>query len=97
MSEAENKSAFTDDEAVRIAREAFSVSDTYFNASIRNNMERDIRQVQGVHPHGSKYHTEQYRTRSKLFRPKFMRPVALRLVNHQIYWILTLPSASARY
>ena len=70
MSEAENKSIFSDDEAVRIAREAFSVSDTYFNASIRNNMERDIRQVQGVHPHGSKYHTEQYRTRSKLFRPK---------------------------
>lgn len=62
--------AFPDEDATRLARDAFSKSDTYFNASVRTRMEADIRQVQGVHPQGSKYYTEQYRTKSKLFRPK---------------------------
>ena len=58
------------DEAVRLGREAYSKSTTYFDSSVRARIEADIRQVQGVHPHGSKYFTEQYRSKSKIFRPK---------------------------
>lgn len=56
--------------ALALAKSAFSTSDTYFNNSVRANMERDIRQVQGLHPSGSKYYADHYRGRSKLFRPK---------------------------
>jgi hypothetical protein len=56
--------------ALALARSAFSTSDSYFNTSIRNTMERDIRQVQGLHPSGSKYYSDAYKGRSKLFRPK---------------------------
>lgn len=59
-----------DDKAISLARDAFSQSETYFNASVRAQMEADIRQVQGLHPQGSKYYTEQYRAKSKIFRPK---------------------------
>lgn len=53
-----------------MAREAFSTSTTFFDASIRRQVESAIRQFQGVHPAGSKYHSETYRSRSRLFRPK---------------------------
>lgn len=56
--------------ALALAKSAFSTSDTYFNNSVRANMERDIRQVQGLHPSGSKYYADHYKGRSKLFRPK---------------------------
>ena len=55
---------------LQIAREAFSSSTTYFDSSIRAKVERNIRQFQGVHPVGSKYHSDAYRGRSRLFRPK---------------------------
>lgn len=64
------QSALTDEKAIELAKNAHSQSETYFDSSVRARMEADIRQVQGVHPNSSKYHTEQYRTRSKLFRPK---------------------------
>jgi hypothetical protein len=50
------------------AREAYDTSTTYFDASIRRQVESDIRQFQGQHPVGSKYLAET--GRSKLFRPK---------------------------
>lgn len=53
-----------------LAREAFTASTTYFDASIRPAIESSLRQFQGVHPTGSKYHTDAYRARSRLFRPK---------------------------
>lgn len=56
--------------ALTLAQSAFVASDSYFNASIRNTMERDIRQVQGLHPSGSKYYSDAYKGRSKIFRPK---------------------------
>lgn len=49
---------------------AFSTSDSWFNSSLRMQMERDIRQFQGRHASDSKYLTDTYRSRSKLFRPK---------------------------
>lgn len=53
-----------------MAREAFTTSTTFFDASIRPQVESGIRQFQGVHPTGSKYHSETYKARSRLFRPK---------------------------
>jgi hypothetical protein len=53
-----------------MAREAFSTSTTYFDSSIRRNVEQALRQFQGVHPAGSKYHSDTYKARSRLFRPK---------------------------
>jgi hypothetical protein len=53
-----------------VAREAFNTSTSYFDANIRKQVESALRQFQGVHPAGSKYHSDAYRTRSRLFRPK---------------------------
>lgn len=53
-----------------LARDAYRGSTTYFDSSIRRQLEQDIRQFNGEHPLGSKYLHESYRTRSRLFRPK---------------------------
>lgn len=53
-----------------LARDAYSTSTSFFDSSIRSQMEAAIRQFQGVHPTGSKYHSDAYRSRSRLFRPK---------------------------
>jgi hypothetical protein len=51
-------------------QEAFSDSSTYFDNNIREQVEKDIRQVNGRHPAGSKYFSDAYRGKSKLFRNK---------------------------
>lgn len=56
--------------ALSLARDAFSASTSYFDSSIRKEIEADIRRFQGQHPVGSKYHSEAYRAKSRLFRPK---------------------------
>ena len=53
-----------------IAQSAYSESTTYFNSGIRLEIESAIRQAQGQHPQGSKYHSEAYRAKSRFFRPK---------------------------
>ncbi|THF55924.1 portal protein [Pseudothauera rhizosphaerae] len=53
-----------------LARDAFGTSTSWFDASVRRDIEQDIRQFQGRHPAGSKYNAESYAGRSKLFRPK---------------------------
>lgn len=55
---------------LKMAREAFTDSTTYFDSSIRGSIEASLRQFQGVHPTGSKYHSDAYRSRSRIFRPK---------------------------
>lgn len=55
---------------LQLAQEAFTTSTTYFDSSIRRPVEAAIRQFQGVHPAGSKYHSDTYRARSRVFRPK---------------------------
>jgi len=52
------------------ARAAHQESTTYFDSSIRYQMEQDIRQFNSQHPTGSKYYSDAYKGRSKLFRPK---------------------------
>jgi len=53
-----------------LARNAFRGSTTYFDSSIRRQIEQDLRQFQSEHPLGSKYMHDAYRLRSRLFRPK---------------------------
>ena len=60
----------TDEDSLKLAREAYSASSTYFDTSIRTQIESDMRQFQGLHPAGSKYYGDAYKSRSRLFRPK---------------------------
>lgn len=53
-----------------LSLEAYTSSTNYFDSSIRKQVESAIRQHQGVHPVGSKYHSETWKNRSRLFRPK---------------------------
>ncbi len=55
---------------LQISQEAFTESTTFFDNSIRPQAEAGLRQFQGVHPKGSKYHSEAFRGRSRIFRPK---------------------------
>lgn len=59
-----------DTTALQLARDAESGSTTYFDANIRPNLERDIRQFQSRHAPDSKYMSEAYRSRSRFYRPK---------------------------
>lgn len=67
---ADDSPAFDDKKWLNLASGAYTASTTYFDAGPRREIEADIRQFQGVHPAGSKYHSDTYRTRSKFFRPK---------------------------
>ena len=55
---------------LELARDAFTASTTYFDSSIRASIEAALRQFQGVHPVGSRYHSDGYKSKSRLFRPK---------------------------
>lgn len=57
-------------DALQLARDAFSGSTSYFDANIRPELERDLRQFQSKHPTGSKYLSDSYKGRSRFFRPK---------------------------
>lgn len=60
----------TGDKAQELARDAYTSSTTYFDSSIRTNVEAAMRQFRSEHPMGSKYRSDGYASRSKLFRPK---------------------------
>lgn len=55
---------------LRIARDAWSASATYFDAGVRTDVEQDLRQWQSQHLRGSKYLSPGYAGRSRLFVPK---------------------------
>lgn len=52
------------------ASDAYSASTTWFDVNIRPEVEKNLRQFQGLHPKGSKYLSDNYKNRSKLFRGK---------------------------
>jgi hypothetical protein len=56
--------------ALSLARDAYSASTSYFDSSIRKEIEADLRRFQNLHPVGSKYLSEAYRAKSRIFRPK---------------------------
>jgi len=58
------------DDFLALAQDAYSESSDFFDAGVRLDIEQDLRQFQGQHPHGSRYLSESYRSRSKFFRPK---------------------------
>lgn len=59
-----------DKRALQLARDAFRGSTDYFNANIRPQLERDIRQFQSRHNPDSKYMSDAYKARSRFYRPK---------------------------
>lgn len=59
-----------DDRALQLARDAEKGSTMYFDANIRPQLERDIRQFQSRHAPDSKYMSDAYKSRSRFYRPK---------------------------
>ncbi len=55
---------------LQITQSAFKDGRAYFDAGVRNEIEKDVRQFQGLHPLGSKYMSDAYKSRSRFFRPK---------------------------
>ena len=53
-----------------IARDAYETSDSYFESSIRDKVERNLAHFSGRHAKGSKYYSDAYKHRAKGFRPK---------------------------
>ena len=59
-----------EDTLITLSRDAYESSKTWFDSSVREQLERNLRAFNNQHPPGSKYHTEQYRKKSKIYRPK---------------------------
>jgi len=59
-----------DDTLITLSRNSYESSKNWFDSSVRNQLERNLRAFNNQHPAGSKYHTEQYRKKSKIYRPK---------------------------
>ena len=53
-----------------LAEQAFRMSTDYMDANLRRQWERNVSNLMGKHPKGSKYLTAEYKRRSRLFRPK---------------------------
>lgn len=53
-----------------MSRDAHQTSEDWFDAAVRNDMERNIAHFQGRHAPGSKYEDQSYKFRAKGFRPK---------------------------
>lgn len=56
--------------AMDLARDAYRASTDFFDASVRTDIERDLRQWQGLFSRDSKYESEAYRGRSRLHSAK---------------------------
>ena len=55
---------------LKVARESFEASSSYFDSNHRKAIEKNIALFQSRHPDGSKYNSAAYKHRSRLFRPK---------------------------
>ena len=60
----------TNDPWLKLAKDAFSRSTTYFENNYRKEWEDGLRMFQSRHPRDSKYLSDAYKFRSRLFRPK---------------------------
>lgn len=63
-------SPVNDDYWLLVARDAYNESESYFDANVRSNLERNFSHFANRHAPGSKYFTAGYRHRAKGFRPK---------------------------
>jgi len=59
-----------DKTALQLARDAEKGSTMFFDANIRPQLERDIRQFHSKHNPDSKYSSDAYKSRAKFYRPK---------------------------
>lgn len=59
-----------DDKWLLIARDAYTEAESYYEANIRFDHERNLAHFQSRHAPGSKYYSEAYKFRHKGFRPK---------------------------
>lgn len=59
-----------DKTALQLARDAERGSTMFFDANIRPQLERDLRQFQSKHAPDSKYMSDAYKSRSRFYRPK---------------------------
>jgi len=55
---------------VKLAKDVFQASDSWFDMNIRPQLERNLANFQSRHPGDSKYHTDVYSHRNRGFRPK---------------------------
>lgn len=55
---------------LKLSKEAFAASTSYFDANWRSKIEDSIRMFHSQHTKSSKYNSDAYRYRSRLFRPK---------------------------
>lgn len=55
---------------LQITQSAYKDGREYFDGGVRREIEKDVRQFQGLHPTDSKYLSDAYKARSKFFRPK---------------------------
>lgn len=62
--------AQNDDYWLLIARDAYNEAESYYDANIRKNHERNLAHFGNRHAPGSKYYKEAYKYRHKSFRPK---------------------------
>ena len=60
----------SEDEWISRARSAWEQSTSWFDASVRTQIRKNISNFRSQHPEGSKYRHESFRARSKIFRPK---------------------------
>ena len=60
----------TGDYWLELARDAYTQSESYFEANIRRQTERNLAHFNSRHAPGSKYYKPQYKFRNKGFRPK---------------------------
>lgn len=59
-----------EEQLIRLSRDAYESGKHWFDSSVREQLERNLRAFNNKHPLGSKYWTEQYRKKSKIYRPK---------------------------
>ena len=57
-------------EWMKLARDAFKRSTTYYENNYRKNIEDGLKLFNSQHPRDSKYNSEAYKFRSRIFRPK---------------------------
>lgn len=60
----------TDNSWLKLAKDAYSRSTSYFENNYKKQWEDNLRMFQSKHPRDSKYMSEAYKYRSRIFRPK---------------------------
>lgn len=60
----------SDDYWLQLARDAWTESEDYFDANVRDQINKNLAHFNNAHAQGSKYYSDQYKFRARGFRPK---------------------------